>query len=263
MKIWKISNVCSSLGQEKTKNLKAWWLRGCCALLGQDFPVVANARGCYFSGLSGPWNKVLGVGFGAALRAVPITGTIGKHEPTSLSHEALISRAVSLVTHGTCTLLSQKAYVLIETLTEYTGAGHTLVCPYRQYTDLLGKMNSKEVDAVGQVIIGARAVRTTKEQGFLKLDSGWMTALRLSEMAAEAAYQSGEHKVQEVRQISRKAATTLVEAQVEELTNTKVEETSQPGSIQPLSLPASELLIPNSWLLTTPLAPPVDFCFDH
>uniref|UniRef100_A0A8C3XLL3 Direct IAP-binding protein with low pI n=1 Tax=Chelydra serpentina TaxID=8475 RepID=A0A8C3XLL3_CHESE len=140
--------------------------------LSDYFPVVANARGCYFSGLSGPWNKVLGVGFGAALRAVPITGTIGKHEPTSLSHEALISRAVSLVTHGTCTLLSQKAYVLIETLTEYTGAGHTLVCPYRQYTDLLGKMNSKEVDAVGQVIIGARAVRTTKDSDHVSGSSG-------------------------------------------------------------------------------------------
>uniref|UniRef100_A0A8C3FT09 Direct IAP-binding protein with low pI n=1 Tax=Chrysemys picta bellii TaxID=8478 RepID=A0A8C3FT09_CHRPI len=164
-----------------------WWLRGCCALLRQDIPVLANARRCYFSGLSGSWNKV---GFGVALCAVPINGTIGKHEPTSLSHEALIRKAVLLVTDGTCTLLFQKTYVLIEALTEYTKADHTLVCFYQHYTDLLGKMNSKEVDAVWQVIIGARVVLTPKQQEFLKLESSWMTSLRLSEMAAEAAYQS-------------------------------------------------------------------------
>lgn len=37
---------------------------------------------------------------------------------------------------------------------------------------------------------------TTKQQEYLRLESSWMTALRLSEMAAEAAYQSGEHKEQ-------------------------------------------------------------------
>uniref|UniRef100_A0A674ISC3 Direct IAP-binding protein with low pI n=1 Tax=Terrapene triunguis TaxID=2587831 RepID=A0A674ISC3_9SAUR len=105
--------------------------------------------------LSGPWNKV---GFGVALCAVPINGTIGKHEPTSLSHEALIRKAVWLVIDGT-------------SLTEYTKAGHTLVCFYQQYTELLGKMNSKEVDAVWQVIIGARVVLTPKQQEFLKLES--------------------------------------------------------------------------------------------
>nr|XP_005284977.1 diablo homolog, mitochondrial-like [Chrysemys picta bellii] len=205
-----------------------WWLRGCCALLRQDIPVLANARRCYFSGLSGSWNKV---GFGVALCAVPI---VQKHEPTSLSHEALIRKAVLLVTDGTCTLLFQKTYVLIEALTEYTKADHTLVCFYQHYTDLLGKMNSKEVDAVWQVIIGARVVLTPKQQEFLKLESSWMTSLRLSEMAAEAAYQSGEHQasvrarnhiqpvktqVQEAGQLSRKAETTLVEPQTEELTN--------------------------------------------
>lgn len=37
---------------------------------------------------------------------------------------------------------------------------------------------------------------TTKQQEYLRLESSWMTALRLSEMAAEAAYQSGEHHQQ-------------------------------------------------------------------
>lgn len=35
---------------------------------------------------------------------------------------------------------------------------------------------------------------TTKQQEYLRLESSWMTALRLSEMAAEAAYQSGEQQ---------------------------------------------------------------------
>lgn len=35
-------------------------------------------------------------------------------------------------------------------------AVYTLVSLYKQYTNLLGKMNSDEVDAVWQVVIGAR-----------------------------------------------------------------------------------------------------------
>ncbi|XP_037734644.1 diablo homolog, mitochondrial isoform X2 [Chelonia mydas] len=183
--------------------VRSRWFRCCSALLRQSFPVLANARRRCFSGLSGPWNKMVGVGFGVALCAVPI---VQKHEPTSLSHEALIRRAVSLVTDSTCTLLSQTTYALIESLTEYT------------------KM-------------------TTKQQDFLKLESTWMTALHLSEMAAEAAYQSGadqasvtarnhiqlvKTQVQDVRQLSQKAEIKLAEAQTEELINTKVEESSQP-----------------------------------
>ncbi|XP_043353717.1 diablo homolog, mitochondrial isoform X2 [Dermochelys coriacea] len=186
--------------------VRSRWFRCCSALLRQSFPVLASARRRCFSGLSGPWNKMVGVGFGVALCAVPI---VQKHEPTSLSHEALIRRAVSLVTDSTCTLLSQTTYALIESLTEYT------------------KM-------------------TTKQQEFLKLESSWMTALHLSEMAAEAAYQSGadqasvtarnhiqlvKTQVQDVRQLSQKAEIKLAEAQTEELINTKVEESSQPCRI--------------------------------
>ncbi|XP_077691073.1 diablo IAP-binding mitochondrial protein isoform X2 [Eretmochelys imbricata] len=186
--------------------VRSRWFRCCSALLRQSFPVLANARRRCFSGLSGPWNKMVGVGLGVALCAVPV---VQKHEPISLSHEALIRRAVSLVTDSTCTLLSQATYALIESLTEYT------------------KM-------------------TTKQQEFLKLESTWMTALHLSEMAAEAAYQSGadqasvtahnhiqlvKTQVQDVRQLSQKAEIKLAEAQTEELINTKVEESSQPCRI--------------------------------
>lgn len=43
-----------------------------------------------------------------------------QQSPGSLSNDALIRRAVSLVTDSTATLLSQTTYALIEALTEYT-----------------------------------------------------------------------------------------------------------------------------------------------
>lgn len=43
-----------------------------------------------------------------------------KSEPHSLSNDALMRRAVSLVTDSTSTFLSQTTYALIEAVTEYT-----------------------------------------------------------------------------------------------------------------------------------------------
>uniref|UniRef100_A0A8C6AWS9 Diablo IAP-binding mitochondrial protein n=1 Tax=Monodon monoceros TaxID=40151 RepID=A0A8C6AWS9_MONMO len=118
-------------------------------------------------------------------------------------------------------------------------AVYTLISLYRQYTSLLGKMNSQEEDAVWQVIIGARVEMTSKQQEYLKLETTWMTAVSLSEMAAEAAYQTGadqasvtarshiqlvRSQVQEVRQLSQKAETKLAEAQTEELRQKTQEE---------------------------------------
>ncbi|NXS25076.1 DBLOH protein, partial [Mystacornis crossleyi] len=125
-------------------------------------------------------------------------------------------------------------------------AVYTLVSLYKQYSNLLGKMNSEEVDAVWQVVIGARVDMTTKQQEYLRLESSWMTALRLSEMAAEAAYQSGadqasvtarshiqlvKSQVQEVRLLSQKAETKLAEAQTEELIKAQGEDSSLPQGI--------------------------------
>ncbi|XP_073864316.1 diablo IAP-binding mitochondrial protein isoform X6 [Macaca fascicularis] len=140
-----------------------------------------------------------------------------KSEPHSLSSEALMRRAVSLVTDSTSTFLSQTTYALIEAITEYT----------------------KEEDEVWQVIIGARAEMSSKHQEYLKLETTWMTAVGLSEMAAEAAYQTGADQasitarnhiqlvklqVDEVHQLSRKAETKLAEAQIEELRQKTQEE---------------------------------------
>ncbi|KFW83287.1 hypothetical protein N305_13738, partial [Manacus vitellinus] len=201
------------------------------------FPVLASVRRRGLSGASGRWHQALGLG--VALCAVPVVEQQGS---VSLSNDALIRRAVSLVTDSTATLLSQTTYALIEALTEYTKAVYTLVSLYKQYSNLLGKMNSEEVDAVWQVVIGARV--DVKE--YLRLESSWMTALRLSEMAAEAAYQSGadqasvtarshiqlvKSQVQEVKQLSQKAETKLAEAQTEELIKAQGEESSSPQGI--------------------------------
>ncbi|XP_073646108.1 diablo IAP-binding mitochondrial protein isoform X3 [Tursiops truncatus] len=129
-------------------------------------PVVANCEKRRFSELIRPWHKTVAAGFGVTLCAVPIAQ---KPEPHSLSNDALTRRAVSLVTDSTSTFLSQTTYALIEAITEYT----------------------KEEDAVWQVIIGARVEMTSKQQEYLKLETTWMTAVSLSEMAAEAAYQTG------------------------------------------------------------------------
>ncbi|XP_062469948.1 diablo IAP-binding mitochondrial protein isoform X3 [Pezoporus occidentalis] len=209
----------------------------------RSFPAVASVRRRCLSGVSGRWHHVVGVGLGVSLCAVPI---VEQQNVVSLSNDALIKRAVSLVTDSTSTLLSQTTYALIEALTEYTKAVYTLVSLYKQYANLLGKMDSEEVDAVWQVVIGARVDVRTKQEEYLRLQSSWMTALRLSEMAAEAAYQSGadqasvsarshiqlvKSQVQEVQLLSQKAETKLAEAQTEELIKAQGEDSSFPEGI--------------------------------
>ncbi|XP_064248367.1 diablo IAP-binding mitochondrial protein isoform X2 [Passer domesticus] len=217
------------------------WLRSCCSVLRRSLPRLAGVGQRGLEGRSRQWRQALGLG--AALCAVPVV----EQSPGSLSNDALIRRAVSLVTDSTATLLSQTAYALIEALTEYTKAVYTLVSLYKQYSDLLGKMNSEEVDAVWQVVIGARVDMSTKQQEYLRLESSWMTALRLSEMAAEAAYQSGadqasvtarshiqllKSQVQEVRLLSQKAETKLAEAQTDELIKARGEDSLPQGVLE-------------------------------
>ncbi|XP_023594959.1 diablo IAP-binding mitochondrial protein isoform X2 [Trichechus manatus latirostris] len=181
--------------------LRSWLLRSVTSFFRyrQRVPVAANFKKRCFSELIRPLHKTVAVGFGVTLCAVPIAQ---KSEPHSLSNDALMRRAVSLVTDSTSTFLSQTTYALIEAITEYT------------------KM-------------------TSKQQEYLKLETTWMTAIGLSEMAAEAAYQTGadqasvtaqnhiqlvKSQVQEVRQLSQKAESKLAEAQTEELRQKAQEE---------------------------------------
>ncbi|XP_075852638.1 diablo IAP-binding mitochondrial protein isoform X2 [Microcebus murinus] len=222
-----------------------WLSRGVASLFRyrRCIPVVANFKKRYLSELIRPWHKTVAVGFGVTLCAVPIAQ---KSEPHSLSNDALMRRAVSLVTDSTSTFLSQTTYALIEAITDYTKAVYTLISLYRQYTSLLGKMNSQEEDEVWQVIIGARVEMTSKQQEYMKLETTWMTAVSLSEMAAEAAYQTDQAcvtarnhvqlvklQVQEVRQLSQKAETKLAEAQTEEVRQKAQEEGDERAEPEP------------------------------
>lgn len=99
-----------------------------------------------------------------------------------------------------------------------------------------------------QVIIGARVEMTSKQQEYLKLETTWMTAVGLSEMAAEAAYHTGadqasvtarshiqlvKSQVQEVRQLCQKAEAKLTEAQTAELLQKTQEDTDERAEPEP------------------------------
>ncbi|XP_039600893.1 diablo homolog, mitochondrial-like isoform X2 [Polypterus senegalus] len=130
------------------------------------------------------------VSLGAGLCAIPFVP-----KSDSLTHEALIKRAASLVTDSSNTYLSQTSLALIEALTEYTKV--------------------KE-----------------KKETCSRFDSNWMTAVNLSEIAAEAAYGAGadqasisartqlqtvQNQMEEVKQLAIKAEKMLAEVQAEEI----------------------------------------------
>ncbi|CAI9535117.1 unnamed protein product [Staurois parvus] len=141
----------------------------------------------FLSLFKGSWRRVLSVGVGASLCAVPV----GQRSEPALSNESLIKRAASLVTDSTQTFLSQTTYALIESLTEYTKAVYTLASLHQRYTSLMNKLNSNEESAIWQVIIGARVQVKKLQDEYVKYEANWMRAVRISEMAAEAAYLAG------------------------------------------------------------------------
>ncbi|XP_005989033.1 diablo IAP-binding mitochondrial protein [Latimeria chalumnae] len=183
----------------------------------------------------GTWSRLV-LGFGATLCAVPISQ---KTESVSLSHGALIKRAVSLVTDSANTYLSQTTLALIDALTEYTKAVHILVSLQQQYANLVGKINPKEEEAIWQVIIGARVEMNEKQQEYLTFESNWVSAVNLSQVAAEAAYQAGadqasvtvhtcvqlaQKQVADMQQLALNAESKLAEVQVEEIRKTSERE---------------------------------------
>lgn len=203
-------------------------LRRLHTVIRQSVPVLAEVQKNSLSGVRGHWRKVVAVGFGTTLCAVPI----GQRSEHTLSYESLMKRAASLVTDSTHTYLSQTTYALIEALTEYTKAVYTLISLQKRFTSMIDKINEKDQDALWQIIVGARVEVNKRQQEYLKLERNWMTAVKLSEMAAEAAYQTGadqacitarnhihlvQTQVQDVRQEAQKAATKLAEAQTEEI----------------------------------------------
>ncbi|XP_029963499.1 diablo homolog, mitochondrial isoform X1 [Salarias fasciatus] len=180
----------------------------------------------------GIWTKMLRSGVssvavgGAALCAVPF------RQAENLSHDSLIRRAASLVTDSSSTFLSQTTLALIDAITEYSKAVHTLIALQRRYLTSLGKLTPAEEDTIWQVIIGQRTEVNDRQEECKRFESTWVTAVRLCETVAEAAYTSGaEHasitartniqvaqtQVDEARKLSRDADQKLAETKVMEI----------------------------------------------
>ncbi|XP_058491026.1 diablo IAP-binding mitochondrial protein-like [Solea solea] len=179
----------------------------------------------------GKWTNVLyasvtSLTLGAALCAIPFK------QVENLSHDALIKRAASLVTDSSSTFLSQTTLALIDAITEYSKAVHTLVALQSRYLDALGKLSPSEEDSIWQVIISQRALVNERQDECQRLESTWVTAVKLCETAAEAAYTSGaEHasvtvrtnvhlaqsQVEDVQKLSADADKKLAESKVTEV----------------------------------------------
>ncbi|XP_024298613.1 diablo, IAP-binding mitochondrial protein a [Oncorhynchus tshawytscha] len=164
---------------------------------------------------------------GSGLRAVPFMLQV-----ENLSHESLIRRASSMVTDSANTYLSQTTQALVDSITQYAKALHTLIALQRRYLASLGKLSSVEQDAIWQVIVGQRVEVGGRLDECNRFESNWINAVNLCEMAAEEAYNTGaEHasvtaktnlqvakvQVEEVRQISVDAERKLAETQAEDI----------------------------------------------
>lgn len=164
---------------------------------------------------------------GSGLCAVPFT-----QQAEQLSHEALIRRASNLVTDSANTYLSQTTLALVDSLTQYAKALHTLIALQRRYLDSIGKLTPAGEDSIWQVIIGQRVEVGDRLDVCNRFESNWMNAINICELAAEAAYSSGaEHasvtvktqiqmakaQVEETRHLMQEAERKLAETKAEEI----------------------------------------------
>ncbi|XP_065137583.1 diablo, IAP-binding mitochondrial protein a [Paramisgurnus dabryanus] len=163
----------------------------------------------------------------SGLCAVPFTQQV-----ENLSHESLIRRASCLVTDSANTYLSQTTLALVDALTQYAKALHTLIALQKRYITSIGKLTPAEEDRIWQVIIGQRVEVGDRQDECNRFESNWINAIHICELSAEAAYNSGaEHartatktnlqvaqsKVEEVRKISKDAEKKLAETKAEEI----------------------------------------------
>ncbi|KAM8768275.1 diablo IAP-binding mitochondrial protein-like [Acanthopagrus schlegelii] len=179
----------------------------------------------------GKWRNLLYTGVasfavGGGLCAIPF------RQVENLSHDSLIKRAASLVTDSSSTFLSQATLALVDAITEYSKAVHTLISLQKRYLDSLGRLSPAEEDTIWQVIIGQRAQVNDRQDECKRFESTWINAVKLCETAAEAAYTSGaEHasvtmrtniqvalsQVEEVQKLSTDAEKKLAETKVMEV----------------------------------------------
>lgn len=98
------SDLCQSHFLNKTISFKYYTMNCLCDyLFGFEFSQIAAAT-------SSKWRELF----------LKMVYFLLQHQPTSLNHEDLIKRAVSLVTDGANTFLSQTTLALSDALIEYT-----------------------------------------------------------------------------------------------------------------------------------------------
>ncbi|XP_053278532.1 diablo IAP-binding mitochondrial protein [Pleuronectes platessa] len=188
------------------------------------------------------WTNVLytslaSLAVGGGLCAVPFK------QVEQLSHDSLIRRAASLVTDSSTTFLSQATLALIDAIDEYSKAVHILNALQRKYLTSLGKLTKDEEDSIWQVIIGQRAEVNDRQDECKRFESTWVSAVKMCEMAAEAAYTSGaDHasitmnsnlevalsQVEKAQKLSADADKKLAETKVMEIQRMA----QQPASVQ-------------------------------
>jgi len=208
--------------------LRRW--AGCLNFLRSSSRVLFSSRKPAVHKL-GKWTNILytsiaSLTVGGGLCAVPFT------QVDNLSHDSLIRRAASLITSSSSTFLSQTTLALIDAITEYSKAVHTLIALQRRYVASLGKLTAAEEDSIWQVIIGQRAEVSDRQDECRRFESSWVNAIKLCETAAEAAYTSGaeqasvtvqtnihvaQSQVEEARKLSQDADKKLAESKVMEV----------------------------------------------
>ncbi|XP_076130688.1 diablo, IAP-binding mitochondrial protein b [Alosa pseudoharengus] len=171
-----------------------------------------------------------------AICAVPIA-------QVDVSHEALIKRASSLVTDSANTYLSQTTLALVDSLTQYAKAIRMLVALHRRYEASATRLTPADEEAVWQILVQQREEVSIRKEHCKRFESNWMTAINLSELAAEAAYNAGadqasvaarssldlaQSQVEHVRQLSLQAEEDLREAKA--LESPRVEPSAVPSA---------------------------------
>ncbi|MCI4385656.1 hypothetical protein PGIGA_G00053070 [Pangasianodon gigas] len=150
--------------------------------------------------------NIVSFSMGSGLCTVPFI-----QQAENLSHESLIRRASCLVTDSANTYLSQTTMALVDALTLYTKALHTLIALQKRYLASIGKLTPAEEDSIWQVIIGQRVEVGDRLDECKRFESNWMIAINICEMSAEAAYNSGAEHASNALKSSMQAAQSMVE----------------------------------------------------
>ncbi|XP_053504715.1 diablo, IAP-binding mitochondrial protein b [Ictalurus furcatus] len=146
----------------------------------------------------------ISVGISGGLCAVPFV-------QDRVSHEALIRRASSLVTDSANTFLSQTTLALVDSLTQYTKAVHTLISLHKRYVVNINRLNPADESAIWQVILNQREELLRYREDCKQFERKWMNAVNLTQMAAEAAFNAGADQASVTAQTNLQLAQTHVE----------------------------------------------------